>query len=115
MCATKPIASWPHSPSRISSSAWALAGTRSSPRHGLVPGQQLGPVGVRGDRDRAGVRHGHRDGAQADHAAYVEALDDLAHRAGEGLPADVRLGAAEQQVRRAAGVAQRRTTRRGAS
>ena len=37
MCATKPSASWPHSPSRISSSAWALDGTRSSPRHGLSP------------------------------------------------------------------------------
>ncbi len=37
MCATKPIASWPHSPSRTSSSACALDGIRSSPRHGLSP------------------------------------------------------------------------------
>ena len=37
MCATKPSASWPHSPSRTSSSACALLGIRSSPRHGLSP------------------------------------------------------------------------------
>ena len=32
----------PHSPSRISSSACALAGTRSSPCHGLSPGTRSG-------------------------------------------------------------------------
>ena len=42
MCATKPIASWPHSPSRTSSSAWALLGIRSSPRHGLSPAIRSG-------------------------------------------------------------------------
>ena len=31
MCATKPIAAWPHPPSRSSSSACALAGTRIWP------------------------------------------------------------------------------------
>ena len=71
------------------------------------PGDELGLVGVRGDRDRAGVRDGHRDGAEAHHAAYVEALDHLAHRPGEALPLDVGLGTPQQQERRAAGVAQR--------
>ena len=42
MCATKPIAGCPHSPSRSSSSAWALLGTRSSPRHGLSPVSRSG-------------------------------------------------------------------------
>ena len=31
MCATKPIAAWPQPPSRSSTSAWALAGTRIWP------------------------------------------------------------------------------------
>jgi hypothetical protein len=53
------------------------------------------------------VRDGHRDGAQADHAAYVEALDDLAHGAGEALPADVGLGPREEEVGLAAGVLER--------
>ena len=44
MCATKPIASWPHSPSRTSSSAWALDGIRSSPRHGLSPVSSSGSL-----------------------------------------------------------------------
>ena len=42
MWATKPSASRPHSPSRISSNACALAGTRSSPCHGLSPGTSSG-------------------------------------------------------------------------
>ena len=66
MCATKPSMSWPHSPSRTSSSDCALLGIRSSPRHGLVAGQQLGAVGVRGDRDRPGVRDRHRHRAHGD-------------------------------------------------
>ena len=66
--------------------------------------EQLGAVGVRGDRDRPRVRHRHRHRAQAHHPGDVEPLDHAAHRAGEGLPAVVGLGAVEQQVRRAAGV-----------
>ena len=42
MCATKPSTSWPHSPSRSSSSDCALLGIRSSPRHGLAPGTSSG-------------------------------------------------------------------------
>ena len=44
MCATKPIASWPHSPSRTSSTAWALDGIRSSPRHRLSPVSRSGSL-----------------------------------------------------------------------
>ena len=42
MCATKPIASCPVSPSRSSSSAWALDGMRSSPRQGLSAASSSG-------------------------------------------------------------------------
>ena len=80
-----------------------------------LAGDQLGAVGVGGDRDRPGVRHRHRHRAQADHAGDAELLDDLAHGAGEGLPADVGLGAGSSRygvppVSRSA-----RTTSRGAS
>ena len=106
MCATKPIAAWPHSPSRTSSRACALLGIRSSPRQALSPISRSGVVGVVGDRDRAGVRHRHRHRAHADDAGHPEALHDLADGAGEGLPAVVGLGPLEQQVRRLTGVVQ---------
>ena len=106
MCATKPSASWPHSPSRTSSSACALDGIRSSPRHGLSPVSRLGVVRVVGDRDRPGVRHRHRHRAHAHHPGDAEPLDHVAHRAGERLPAGVRLGPVQQEVRRPAGVVQ---------
>ena len=105
----------PLSPSRSSSRAWALDGMRSSPRQGLSPDEQVGVVGVVGDRDRPGVRHRHRHRAHPDHPADAEALDDVPDGAGEGLPAVVGLGTVQQQVRRAAASASRRTTSRGAS
>ena len=104
MCATKPSMSWPHSPSRTSSSAWALLGIRSSPRHGLSPVSSSGLLACVGDRDRPGVRHRHRHRAHADHAGDPEALDDLADGAGERLPAVVGLRAVQQEVRRPAAV-----------
>ena len=94
MCATKPIASWPHSPSRTSSSACALAGHPELAAPRALAGEQRGIVRVVGDRDRPGVRHRHRHRAHADHAADPEALDDVAHRTGERLPAVVGLGPA---------------------
>ena len=104
MCATKPSASCPHSPSRTSSSACALDGMRSSPRQRLSPAMQLDVVGVLGDRDRPGVRDRHRHRAHADHAGHAEPLDDLTDGLAERLPAGVGLGAVEQEVRRPAGV-----------
>ncbi len=106
MCATKPSASWPHSPSRISSRACALLGIRSSPRQGLSPVISSGVVRVVGDRDGTGVRHRHRHRAHPHDQGDLEPLDDLAHRSGEGLPAVVGLRPVQQQVRRAAAVAQ---------
>ena len=107
MCATKPSMSWPHSPSRSSSSDWALLGIRSSPRHGLAPGHQLGTVGVRRDRDRPGVGHRHRAPSPSTTTRVTpQPLEDLAHRAGERLPAVVRLRSVQQEVRRAAAVVQ---------
>ncbi len=100
---------WPRGPTRRAGSPaapgrWPASAARRST--GSRPVSELGLVGVAGDRDRARVRHRHRDRAHAHHAAYAEALDDLAHRAGEGLPPGVGLGTVQQQVRRAAGVAQ---------
>ena len=121
MWATKPIASWPHSPSRTSSSAWALVGIRSSPRHGLSPVSRSGLLAwwVIAIGRVCGTAIGTEP--MLDHAGHAEALDDLAHRAGEGLPAVVGLGPVQQEVRRAAAVAQqpdhqpraRRTPRSG--
>ena len=69
-----------------------------------LAGEQVGVVGVVGDRDRPGVRHRHRHRAHADDAGHAEALDDLAHRAAERLPAVVGLRPLQQEVRRPAGV-----------
>ena len=44
MWATNPCIGWSHSPIRISSSAWALLGTRSSPRHGEAPMRSSGSL-----------------------------------------------------------------------
>ena len=69
-----------------------------------LPGQQVGVVGVLGDRDRPGVRHRHRHRAQRHDAVDAEPLHHRPHAAAERLPADVGLRAVQQQVRRAAGV-----------
>ena len=95
--------------SRSSSRAWALDGMRSSPRHGLSPDEQVGVVGVVGDRDRPGVRHRHRHGAHPDHAADAEALDDLPDRDRRRPPSGCRA-----RDRAAAGTACRWRRRAGA-
>ncbi len=64
-----------------------------------VVGDQLLVVGVRRHRDRAGVRHRHRDGAQPDHLPHAEPFGQQPHRGDEPLPAQVRLHAREQQKR----------------
>ncbi len=104
MCATKPSMSWPHSPSRTSSSDWALLGIRSSPRHGLAPGTSSGRLawGVIAIGRVCGTAIGTEP--IDDDPGDAEPLQDLADRAGEGLPAVVRLRAVQQQVRRAAAV-----------
>ncbi len=66
--------------------------------------REVEPVAVRRQADRAGVRHAHRDAVEVDREPDLEALHQLAHGAREALPLDVRLGAGEQQERRAGGV-----------
>ena len=72
-----------------------------------VVGDQLLVVGVGGQRDRAGVRHRHRDGAQPDRLADAQPLGQQPYRGDEALPAQVRLHAREQQERRPDAVVQR--------
>jgi len=82
-------------------------GARRDPQLALPPAHpvdQLRPGGVRRDRDRPGVRHGHGHAGQSHELAHPEPLHDLAHAAREGLPVGVRLGPAQQEVRRPGGV-----------
>ncbi len=83
-----------------------LAGTWTSPTQGVV-GDQFLVVGVRGEHDGAGVRHRHRDGAEADHPPHRELLGEQPHRGDEPLPPQVRFQAGQQQERRAHVVVQR--------
>ena len=105
MCATKPIASWPHSPSRSSSSAWALDGIRSSPRQRLSPAisSMLLACWV--------IAIGRVCGTAIGTAPMPTTRSPRSARRPRGppreaLPAGVRLRPVQQQVRRAAGVAQ---------
>ncbi len=106
MCATNPSMSWPHSPSRSSRSDWALLGIRSSPRQGLVPGTSSGrfACGVIAIGRVCGTAIGTEPIATT--RVTPQPLEDLAHRPGERLPAVVRLGAVQQEVRRSAAVVQ---------
>ena len=106
MCATKPSMSWPHSPSRSSSSDWALLGIRSSPRHGLAPGTSSGRLacGVIAIGRVCGTAIGTEPIATT--RVTPQPLEDLADRAGERLPAVVGLRPVQQEVRRAAAVVQ---------
>jgi len=70
-----------------------LAAPRVGARH------QRGTVRVLGDRQRSRVRHRHRHRAHRGDQVDAEALHHRTHRAGERLPAVVRLGPAHQQVR----------------
>ncbi len=70
-----------------------------------MPLDELGPGGVRRHAHRASVRDRQRDGVQPDGQLHPEQLGELVHSTREALPLHVRLGAAQQQERRAVGVA----------
>ncbi len=71
-----------------------------------LAGEQVGVVRMVSDRDRPRVRHRHRDRPHADDPGHAEPVDHVHDGTGEGLPAVVRLGAVQQEVRRPAGVPQ---------
>src|SRR5579875_1979852 len=72
-------------------------------RHVERPGDEADPVrergvrGRRGEPDRPGVRHGRREGAEADDEADVELDRELADLGGERLPPEVGLRAHEEE------------------
>ena len=104
MCATKPIAGWPQPPSRSSSSACALAGTRIWPFQMFSASSRSGDGRVVGQHHRTGVRHRHRHRAHRHGQPHPELLDDGADRERERLPVRVGLRTVHQQVRRAEAV-----------
>ena len=106
MWATKPSASWPHSPRRTSSSAWALLGMRSSPRHGLSPVSSSGLLAwwVIAIGRVCGTAIG-TDPMPTTRVTPKRSTTSRTARA-KRLPAVVGLGTVEQQVRRAAAVVQ---------
>lgn len=66
--------------------------------------ERLAIVAVRGQRDRAGMRNRHRNGAQSDRLTHAELLGEQPDRVDESLPFQIRFEPGQQQERCALGV-----------